>query len=159
MAEKQQNSDPEKDKPENEIKEALNGVLGWVQQQKEKAEKKVAQNPGSKHWGWILGIIVAVSVFVALAIAAYSAWKKGKEVAKLKHQIDVDKEKREQAKADAAVAKNEDERKKLEKEVEVILERIESNDLKIDKLKEGRDKRLKEINEVTSWDDLDKIMR
>jgi uncharacterized protein HemX len=160
MPDEQPKTDPKKEEPtDTDVKKTLDGVLGWVQKQKVKAEEKVTKNPKSKPWGWVLGLIMAVLVFVTLAIAAWQAWKKGKEVAKLKHKIDVNKEKEEQAKANALIAENEEERQTLEKEAEKIRGRIEDSEKKIEKLKEERDRKIIEINEVTDWDGLDNLIK
>ena len=72
-------------KPELSSKD-IDGLLGWVQKQKDKSEKD------GKPWSWILALIASLLVFLPLAFAAYGAWKKGREIAKLKHKIDVDEE-------------------------------------------------------------------
>lgn len=146
-------SDKEKDAAKSDAPnlEDLKGVLGWVQRKKEDSKAK------GKPWGWVMGLLAAVVVFIALAFAAYTAWKKGREIAKLKHKIDVDEEEKKQAEADAAIATVSTEVNSLK--AKAVRLDIEINDAKaeIKTLEEARVLANKKIDSITSWEDVDNL--
>jgi hypothetical protein len=140
--------------PKEEIRKTLDGILAAVQKKKDAA--KVA-GKSSKPWGWVVGLILAVLVFIALAFAAWSAWKKGREIAKLKHKIDVDEEKKIQAETELKIALDEDLRKELEKEAIALKVTIDSDKKKIHRLEKERKAAHEKIDAVTSWEDVDAL--
>jgi uncharacterized protein HemX len=144
-----------KAKEKESVDKALKGLLGWVE--KRKTQAKTASGTSSKSWGWVVGLLVAVVVFIGLAIVAFWAWRKGREVAKLKHQIDVDKEKKEQVKVDLKLAKSENERKRLEAKEKELEHRIELRIQDIVELEAARKKAHAKIDAVTTWEDLDNL--
>ena len=152
-------SDPNKDptvkqpKPPQEVPklEDFEGVLGWVQKEKEKSKAE------GKPWGWVMGLIAAVVVFIALAFAAYTAWKKGREIAKLKHKIDVDEEKKLQVEADAKISKLVLEKANLESEATQLWAKIIKTKAEITKVELERKKLNEKIDKITSWEDVDKL--
>jgi septal ring factor EnvC (AmiA/AmiB activator) len=144
----------EKDKKKEHPRELpkiddFKGVLGWVQKQKEESKAE------GKPWGWIVALIASIIVFVSLAIAAYTAWKKGREIAKLKHKIDVDEEKKKQAEADAKLKKQSLARAELEAKALELGTSIEVAKSDIKNLEEERKKLNRKIDRITSWEDLD----
>lgn len=129
----------------------VEGVLGWVQAKKEESKKE------GNSWGWVIGLIMAIIVFFALAYAAYTAWKKGREIAKLKHKIDVDEEKKKQAQANAKIEKNSLEAANLEKvsnDLQVTIDKLKDQ---IKKTEAERKKLNNKINTITSWEDVDSL--
>jgi len=137
------------------VKKTLDGILGWVEKKKAVAQEPVSQTSTAKPWGWVLGIIAAVLVFLALAFAAWQAWKKGREIAKLKHELDKRKEEERQARVNAELAKLSSEREKYEKEAEQIRERIQETKGDILKLEAERLSAHAKIDKVTKWEDVD----
>lgn len=152
-------SDPNKDptvkqstQPQEVPKlEDFKGVLGWVQ--KKKDESKAS----GQSWGWLMAVLAAVVVFVALAYAAYTAWKKGREIAKLKHKIDVDEEKKIAAEAEARININDRARAKLKEEAAVLGNLIEEGKKQIKELEEERKALNDKIDKITSWEDVDNL--
>ncbi len=150
------NKDPTVKRPSQpEIKppalEDFKGVLGWVEGKKEESKKS------GKPWGWVTGLIAAVVVFIALAFAAYTMWKKGQEIAKLKHKIDVDEEAKKQAKVDAKLQKNVLERENLKKEAANLQANINKNTADIAKAELDRKEEQAKINRISSWEDVDQL--
>jgi septal ring factor EnvC (AmiA/AmiB activator) len=139
-----------------ELKDKLEGVLKWVQEQKDKA--KTTSNPSSP-WGWVLGLLASALVFFALAFVAWEAWKKGKEIAKLKHQVDVNEEQKRQAEINAKLTSLEDNRKKLEKEADDLGTKIKDAKEDISLLESEREAAHKKIDLVTSWEDVDTLLK
>jgi septal ring factor EnvC (AmiA/AmiB activator) len=145
----------ENDKPKQEHHKALpkiedfKGVLGWVQKKKEESQAQ------GKPWSWAMALIAAVIVCIALAYAAYVAWKKGREIAKLKHKIDVDEEKKKAAEADAKIEKNKVKAAELEVEAARLTNLINEGKKQIKETEEERKKLHKKIDTITSWEDLD----
>lgn len=149
---------PKKDDTKEKIEKTLDGILGWVQKRKQAAQPTQTVGKASKPWGWVVGLIVAVFVFVALAIMAWRAWKKGREIAKLKHQIDVDKEKKRQAEIDKELTRIEDKRADLEVEASRIQDRIDETKEKIAEAERERQAAHEAIDKVSSWEDVDRIL-
>lgn len=138
-----------------DLKDTLDGVLGWVQ--KEKAQAKDTGKGGSP-WGWVVGLILAAIIFFALAFVAWQAWKKGKEIAKLKHKIDVDEETKRQAEVDAKLTSLEEKRKRLEEDARTLTVEIEEAKTKVAKLETERREAHATIDAVTTWEDVDAIL-
>lgn len=151
-AEKTDIADPES------VKKTLDGILGWIEQKKAVAQQPVSQTSTAKPWGWVLGLIAAVLVFLALAFAAWQAWKKGREIAKLKHELDKKKEEERQARVNAELSKLSSEREKYEKEAAAIKDRIEDTKKDLVKLEAERVAAHDKIDKVTKWEDVDRLM-
>lgn len=139
-----------------EIKDKLDGILKWVQDQKDKAKET---SNSSSPWGWVLGLLASALVFLALAFVAWEAWKKGKEIAKLKHQVDVDEEQKRQAEINAKLTSLEDNRKKLEQEAATLADRVKDAKEDIATLEAERQLAHKKIDLVTSWEDVDALLK
>jgi len=150
------NKDPTVKKPGKQPQELpklddIEGVLGWVDKRQEESKAS------GKSWGWVMGLIMAVIVFFALAYAAYTAWKKGKEIAKLKHKIDVDKEKQKQAEVDAELQKNAVEKARLQVEADNLQKKIEKTQSEIEKIEAARKAEQAKIDKITSWEGMDEF--
>lgn len=144
-------------KIEEEVKDTLKGVLGWVQKQKVRAADPTQKVSTAKPWGWVVGLVVAVLVFGALAFLAWKAWSKGREIAKLKHELDVNKEEARQKVVNAAIARDKERREKLEseaRELEIKAVRLKGE---IAAAETERVNTHKAIEAVTTWEDVDKI--
>jgi Na+-transporting methylmalonyl-CoA/oxaloacetate decarboxylase gamma subunit len=146
---------PKEKDPKDEIRETLEGILAAVQKKKDAAK---ASGKASKPWGWVVGLVMAVLVFLALAFAAWSAWKKGREIAKLKHKIDVDEEKKKQARVDEQIATNEERRRVLAAEATILESEIADSKNKIKQLEKERIAANAKIDAVTSWEDVDHLL-
>lgn len=148
----------EEPKTVKEVEKTLDGILGWVQEKKAEAEDPKTTTTKSTPWGWVVGLVVAVLIFCALAFLAWRAWSKGREIAKLKHELDVKKEEERKAKINAELEKNKKQRKQLESKAVSITATV--GKIK-DEIKEAEDERRlahKTIDEITSWEDVDKIV-
>ena len=140
------------------VKAALDSILGWVEQKKAAAQQPLAQTSTAKPWSWVLGIIAAILVFLALAFAAWQAWKKGREIAKLKHELDKKKEEERQAKVNVELSKLESERKKYEAEAAELQGKINDTKEDIAELEAERKAIHAKIDKVTKWEDVDRLM-
>jgi len=140
------------------IKTTLDSVLKWIEEKKHAAKEPLAQTSTAKPWGWVLGLIAAVLVFVALAFAAWQAWKKGREIAKLKHERDKRLEEDRQAKVNAELAKLESERTRYKLESEDIKEDIKEIDKTLEDMEKARLAIHEKIKNVTKWEDIDEII-
>jgi cell division protein FtsL len=138
------------DKKETKLKiDDIKGLLGWIQKEKVKSKES------GKPWSWVMALIAAAVVFISLAMAAYQAWKKGREIAKLKHKIDMDEEAKKQAAVSAAVAKEKDKVKHAEIKASILESKIDIAKEEIRRLEEERKALNKKIDTITSWEDLD----
>lgn len=133
------------------IDRVLKGILGWIDKRKAQTVKEK-----TSAGGWLVGLVVAVIVFVGLAVVAFWIWRKGREVAKLKHKIDVDKEKKIQAEVDAKLTVLENKRKRLEEESVKLQLEIKKSELKLSNLESERKKAHAKIDAILTWDDLDR---
>jgi uncharacterized protein HemX len=135
-----------------EVKKKLDGLLGVVQGKKEES-----QSSGTP-WGWVAAAIAAILAFVGLAFAAYDAWKKGREIAKLKHEIDVQEEMKIQAEIRVKLAAEEKLQKAQILIVEQLAKQIAQTKAQILLVEQERQEVHAKIDKVTSWVDIDKLM-
>lgn len=138
------------------LEESLGGILGWVQRKKARAvTKDVKKSSPSKPWGWVTGIVVAIVVLFGLASIAWYLWKKGREIAKLKHREDVLKEKKHQIKIDESLATEAAKQEKIIDDIIKAEEDIKKVKQRIHHLEQQRREAHKKIDVITSWEDLD----
>lgn len=144
--------------PSENVRKTLDGILGWVQKKKVQATNPDSKVTKSSPWGWVVGLVAAVLIFFALAFLAWRAWKKGREIAKLKHQLDLKKEEEFKIKVNATIHANKKQRKQLESKAASLATTVKKikNDLK--KAEEERKLAHSTIDEITSWEDVDKIV-
>lgn len=135
-----------------EIKTKLDGLLGVVQ-----AKKEESQSSGTP-WGWITAAIATILAFIGLAFAAYDAWKKGREIAKLQHEADVQAEAKVRAEIDAKLATEASTQKAQQMVAEQMAKQIESTKAQILLVEEERKAAHAKIDKVTSWVDVDKLI-
>jgi hypothetical protein len=159
---------------QKQIEDALQGILGWVQQQKEGAKEPVpvtaqpvadptpAQPQGrtpASPWNWVVGLIVVAVVFVGLAFLAYYLWSKGKELAKLRHEKDVAEEAKHQAEVQSKLTVLEEKRTSLEVEARIQDSKIEQLRLSIQRAEAERQAAHAKLDTLTSWDDVDRLIK
>ena len=141
--------------PENsdmeEVKKKLDGLLGIVQQKKEES-----QSSGTP-WGWITAAIAAILAFVGLAFAAYDAWKKGRELAKLKHEADAMEEARIQAEIAAKLSTEDQIQRSQSLAAEQFSKQVEQLKEQIRSIEQERKDLHSKIDKVTSWVDVDNL--
>lgn len=141
------------------IKTALNSVLVWVEKRKTIAQQETTTATTAKPWSWVLGLVAAVLVFLALAFAAWQAWKKGREIAKLKHEIDKKKEEERKLKVNKELSGLESEIVYYDKICGEIQKNIDIAKLKIVKLEDERKAVHEKIDKITKWEDIDLILK
>jgi len=135
-----------------EVKQKLNSLLEAVQSKKEESQKS------GTSWGWVTAAIAAILAFVGLAFAAYDAWKKGREIAKLKHEMDKQEELKIQAEINAKITAESDVQKSQRMVAEQLAKQIEKTKKEIIALEKERLSVHNKIDKVTSWADIDKLM-
>jgi len=141
------------------INKVVDSLLGWVEGKKASAaDPTVPKTSLSKPWGWIVGLIIAVIVFIGLALLAWYLWSKGRELAKLKHERDLNIEKKKQLEVDAQIETEEAKVKEVQKELEELDKKIKTSENKILEIEAARKCAKERINEISSWDDLEKYM-
>ena len=134
----------------------MHGLLGWVEKKKQAAQ--VPLNRTGKPWNWLTGMMMVVVAVLGIALLAWRAWQRGKEIAKLRHKLDVDKASEHQAEVNAKLASNAEEREALQEQAKNIKERIEKTQIEIIRLETERRSSHLEINKATKWEDVDKII-
>ena len=150
---------PEKEpKTVEEVTKTLDGILGWVQKKKAEAESPATNTTKASPWGWVVGLVVAVLIFFALAFLAWRAWSKGREIAKLKHELDLRKEEEEKAKVNAALEANNKKRRTLESKAASLTTTVARIKEDIKRAEDERTLAHSTIDEITSWEDVNKIV-
>jgi len=149
-----EDSEPSK----TDVEKTLNGILGWVQKKKIQAENPKTKITKSSPWGLTVGLVVAVLIFFALAFVAWRAWKKGREIAKLKHELDKKKEQERKVKINEQLTKNDEKRKQLEDKAVAITASIMKIKIELAEAEAQRNLAHKTIDKITSWEDVNKII-
>jgi len=158
------------------IEEALQGILGWVQKQKEAAQETQpqctqpaaqpnqpaqpapARTPASP-WNWVVGLIVAAVVLIGLSILSWYLWSKGKELAKLRHEKDVAEMEKHTAEVQAELTVLEDKREDLQTKALECESKITELSIMIEKTEAERQAAHAKIDTLTSWDDVDRMVK
>jgi hypothetical protein len=131
--------------------EDFKGILSWLE------KKKTTDTKSGSPWGWITGLIAAAIAFFSIAIFTYKAWKKGREVAALKHRLDVMKEEKERNKADKVLQKEASDRAKIDESIELVQNIIDNTKEEMKIAKEEHNKAVEKIKAIKSWDEVDKL--
>jgi hypothetical protein len=141
------------DKDVQDIKAQLSGIAGWIESQKAKSVQD------GKPWGWVMTAIAAITAFVVMALAAYDAWRKGAEIARLKHEIDLAAEQKKQAEVDLVTTH---ESLKISAQlsfIAVIDKQIANTKKEIDQIERDRLILIDKIDKVNSWNNFDELIR
>lgn len=156
---------------EQKIEEALQGILGWIQKQKDatkeappqcttpSASQPVPARTPESPWNWVVGLVVAAVVFIGLSILSWYLWSKGKELAKLRHEKDVAEMAKHQAEVQAELTVLEEKRISLEVEAKIQEGRVETLRMAIQRAEAERQATHAKIDTLTSWDDVDRMMK
>lgn len=136
-----------------EIKQKLDGILGIVQKKKE--ESRAA----GTSWGWVTAALAAVLAFIGLAFAAYDAWKKGREIAKLKHEKDLAEETKQKVIAEEKITKEYTKQKSQQILISSLETKIAAINTKIGNAEQQRQNIHSKIDQVTSWADFDDLLK
>jgi predicted nucleic acid-binding Zn-ribbon protein len=135
------------------VEKKLDGILGVLQAKKEESQKN------GTSWSWVTAAIAALLAFIGLAFAAYDAWKKGREIAKLKHEKDVAEEAKQKAEIEVKLTAEAE----LQKARQLLISNIEKTivglEVQIAEAEKERQAIHAKIDQVTSWDDLDKLIK
>ena len=148
---------PKKKVSNYDVEKALKGILGWVQKEKQNPTPPRKSKSG-KLWGWVVGIFISILVFFSLAIVAWKAWKRGKEIAKLKHQVDVNEEKKRWLLIDRKLDQNRENQSKMDEEILSVRHEIEEAKIKIGRAERERVLAHKTIDKISSWADVDHLL-
>lgn len=149
---------PQEAEKTERVEKTLDGILGWVEKKKHEPKSRSAAQQPSKPWGWVVGIFASIMVFVALSFLAWRAWKKGREIAKLKHKMDVAQEEKRWLEIDKKLTQNAEMREELEKETADLQKRIDHSKNLIVELEKERKEAHSTIDKVSSWADVDRII-
>lgn len=135
------------------------GIVKWVEDKKKQAENPNNKNVSkSKPWGWFIGIFVSILIFFVLAFYAWKAWKNGRKIAILNHELDVIKETKQKKEIDEKLEKNTLERLKNDIEIKVLESKIKLIKGKIIKLENDRLRTHELIKNITTWEESDKLL-
>jgi hypothetical protein len=127
------------------------GILSWLK------EKKTSDKKKGSPWGWVTGLIAAAIAFFSIAIFTYKAWAKSREVAALKHRLDVMEEEKERSEADKEFQKEASDRAKIDESIELVQHIIDNTKEEMKIAKEEHNKAVEKIKAIKSWDEVDKL--
>jgi len=139
------------DDPTSDLKAKFDGLLGWVQNKKEAAQKS------GTPWGWVMAAVAAVIVFCTLAFAAYEAWKSGREIANLKHQIDMQEEAKKKAEMDIKLSQELEFQRQRQVFVAAMESQVRRDKETIAKIEKERQDINKKIDQITNWSDVNRL--
>jgi len=137
----------------DEVSGVLDQLLGVVQAHKQD------ENTQAGNGGWIAGLVVAVLALIAVAIFAWQAWQAGKETAKLLHEKAVQKEAEHQALVNVLLANEQETKDNALAAVEVARDEIKRLEEEAVRLEETRQRARDAIDKISSWEDVDAIVR
>jgi len=108
---------------------------------------------GGSAKSWVSALIILAVVLVGIAIWSWISFRRGRELAKLRHEKNKTKILADQAKVDLKVKEGDEEIAELEKAIEVEDEKIRIVDADI-RAEEGRyEADLRAIRSIRSWRD------
>lgn len=127
-------------------------VSGWVVGQKGKQKKRGVP------WKWIAGFGVAIVSLIALAGLSFILWRKGREIAKLKHERDITKQNEKRAIAQAQIEENNKKIDKLRAKASDLNVRISEIDIKLEEVKKSATIAEEKIHALKNWEDVDRLL-
>ncbi len=136
-----------------DTKTALDKLLGVVQ------GFKSDEQTGSSKGGWISAAVVGIMALIAVAIFAWQQWQAGKERAKLLHEKAVREEAEHQALVDADLAASEEDHQAALARAEELRKEIEQLETETERLEAERQRARTAIDKISSWEDVDAIVR
>ena len=132
---------------------ALSGVTGWLY--KQRTEKQPAR---SRSWRWLPGMLIAGVAFIAAAVLAYKAWRRDKEIARLKHARDVNKQE-ELIKVEAMKVTAYQKRAfELQREAQAARFRINAIDSQLEEVQREYNEQSAKIQAIKNWRDVDRLL-
>lgn len=116
-----------------------------------------SDNKGTNR-GWIGALVVGVFVILLTAVFGFIAWRRGKKLAKLLHEKAVSEEKHHQAQVDAQLAESDEAFNDAISQAVEHQENITRLGQEADELKGQLDDVKKDLDDITSWDDVDRYL-
>lgn len=134
-----------------EDKSVLDKLLGVVQGYK--------SNQQTGKGGWIATAVVGILALIAVALFAWQQWKAGKERAKLLHEKAVREEEAHQATVDVELAENQQAKEDALQQAHDLQEEVARLEDQTEKLEARRQAARAAIDKISSWEDVDAIVR
>lgn len=108
---------------------------------------------------WVFGALATIAVVVLVAIFAIQAAQRGREMAALKHAEDAAQEALHKAQVNAKLAQNAEEQERHEAAAEAALDRSMELAAEIDRLAAQHRTNEEVLNNIRSWDDVDRVVK
>jgi len=137
----------------NELSKKLDGILGAIQAKKEESQKS------GTSWSWVTAAIASILAFIGLAFAAYDAWKKGREIAQLKHEKDLAEEAKQKAIIEEKLTQDQIRQKSHQFLISNLESKIATLNTAIGNAEIQRKDIHNKIDKVTSWADFDSLIK
>ena len=145
--------------PTSSIEKLITHWLDWVQQQKQAVANPENSKTVAKPWSWFIGLVITTVITIGLAVFSAIMWKKGRQIAQLKHEKDVYREELREKAFDKTYNTLNDRKDALREEVKRIENVVALIDGDIDILEAKRKDLHEKIDAITSWDDLENTIR
>lgn len=108
---------------------------------------------------WIIGFLVFVLTILVIAMFAFQATRRGRELARLYGERDRAKEELHKSNLDRKLAKNSIDRKHHAKKAEAALQKAAEIETEIQQIESDHKRNQDVINSISSWDDVDKKVK
>lgn len=129
----------------------MNNLVEYVQ--------KYKQNNPTGWRKWVFGTLAVLAVLTLIIVYGVQNAMRSKELARLKHELDVATVGADKAKADAAVAEHTDARDEAVGRAELAEERAEELKEQLVVLENEHKRSADVINSIRSWEDVDAKVR
>lgn len=121
-------------------------------------KEETSSSSGAKSiLGWLVGLLLAASLAIGAFFLLRNLKKKNEELAKLRTQVEQDKVRQRNLEHDAAVAAETDKALELQEEAELLKERIDATERRIDATRVLHTHAKERILAVQNWEELDAL--
>jgi uncharacterized membrane protein YcjF (UPF0283 family) len=125
----------------------------------EKVRASQSTEDKGRHRGWIAAVISGLLVLIAVSILGFRAWLQSKRLAKLLHERDQAAEDARQAVLDAALVSEVAKDEEASRRAAAAVSRLKQLSSDRKELQRAHNETLNSIQDITSWDDVDKYLR
>lgn len=135
----------------DKLKDSIDQLIATIN------EKKQVEKTGQSN-NWVVTLVLSVFVVLLTAVFGFLAWRKGKEVAKLKHAAARAEEDKHQASVDLALKENSDLRDAALQAAAAAEQEAQRLQEALAKANEEHAEAIRSLESIVSWDDVDRYL-
>lgn len=132
----------------DKLKTAIDQLIETVNENKESTKKGKSNN-------WIVALVIGIFAFLLTAVFGFLAWRRGKEVAKLKHAAALADEAKHQASIDLELSANKEERDKALEAAAMAEQQAHALQEALARANGDHARAIQTLEAIISWDDVD----